>query len=167
MAIDAAIYISNKIIDIYNEGKKEYQVDFFKIHKLLYIAQGIMLSEYGYPLFKESIRAHKCGAYIEGLDNFYERVGTDNITEKISDKYSDIITELITPERKSVLDYVAHKYGRINRNDLISLTKKHSIYIEAFEKEKSNGPKPEMDKSALKSFFNDHKNTLYPYLRGA
>lgn len=161
MAIDAAIYMSNKIVDIYQSGKKEYQADFFKIHKLLYIAQGIMLSVYNHSLFKEEISAHTCGVYVGGLDTFYEMVGIQNIENKIND---DLI--LLTPERKRVLDYVAEKYGMIKRDELISKTKEHQVYIDAYKTAKDGKSKPTIFTDDLTKFFCDNRNKLYPDFKG-
>lgn len=158
LAIDAAIYMSNKIIDIRNEKKdKNYVADFFKIHKLLYISQGIMLAKYNRTLFKEDITAHTCGVYVGGLDTFYEMVGIQDITTKYKDNLI-----LLTSDRTDILDYVANNYGNVDRNELINITKQHSIYAEAYEKVEDEYPKPIICKNDLRNYFYKNKYDLYP-----
>lgn len=163
MAIDAAIYITNKIIDIkHSTHDTNYTVDFFKVHKLLYFAQGLMLSYYDYPMFKEDISAHTCGVYVGGLDSFYENVGTQEITKKIE----DTIINLLTPERRMVLDYIAIKYGNIDRDKLIKDTQKHEIYRKAYDKTVEGHPKPIISKEEIQSYFYGHKDTFYEDFKG-
>lgn len=162
MAIDAAIYVDNKIVELMedddsSEGdpliKPKYSVDFYTTHKLLYYAQGIMLAEYKRRLFIEDIEAHACGPYIIGLRYLFKWVGGDPITRKLEQKAFNL-----TPDRRHVLDYVAKKYGAVDNDALIFETKKHSVYKDIY----TTDEKAIIDENSLEKFFKENKKTLYP-----
>ncbi len=165
MARDAAVYVSNRILKLNKEKSPEYTNDFFKTHKLLYFAQGIMLSVYNKDLFVEDIRAHNCGPYVDGLDGFYEIVGIQEIECKLP---VDLGTQL-TDERKKVLNYVAFKYGNVQRDELIQMTKKDDIYTNLVSQiDESKPDRPIMSKDDIKVFFgkshfDDIENFLKEY----
>lgn len=133
MAIDAAIYLTNKIIDLKVIDPK-YQVDYFKLHKLLYFAQGVMLAKYNKTMFNESIRAHRCGPAVDGLYPLYLKVGENEINNKISlDSPIDL-----TENRKQVLDFIAKEYGKQGRDSIIFATKEQEPYKTTWEEYTSN-----------------------------
>lgn len=154
-AIDAAIYLSNKVNELKRINKNiNYTIDYYKIHKMLYIAQGIMLAKYNKTLFDESIRTHIDGPNIDGLSIFYGMVGCQEIEQKIE----EISILGLTPKRKLVLDYVAEKYGCQTRDTLIFNTKQHKPYLETFNthtKSIAFSSYPIMPIEDLKSFFKE------------
>lgn len=150
-AIDAAIYLSNKVIELSEkEKKKGYVVDFIKVHKMLYIAQGIMLAKFNKTLFDETIYAHHEGPWIDNLTIFYGMVEFKEIKKPL--KMISVLE--LTEKRKMVLDYVAEKYGYQTRDALVLATKAQKPYSEAFSKNIDIfGVYPIISLSSLKSFF--------------
>ena len=167
LAIDAAIYMANTITNKNKTDCEAYTVDYYKLHKLLYISQGIMLSMHNKKMFQEDITAHSCGAfvssycdneYLGGLDPYYSKYGIKEITEEIESDMS----QLLTPDRKKILEYVATRYGSIGRDELIFKTKGHTPYIEAYNTRNETVPKPKISNDSIKVFFRDNQTTLYP-----
>lgn len=167
LAINAGICIANEIIRKNKEGNKEYTVDYYKLHKLLYISQGIMLAEFNKPMFKEDITAHSCGVFISsyqgdkylgGLDPYYSKYDIKEVTEEIDDP----IGQLLTSDRKRILEYVAEKYGTIGKDTLILMTKEHQPYVEAYADKSKEKSEPVLPLDKIKEFFLNNKSTLYP-----
>lgn len=105
---------------------KSFLLDFYKLNKLLYIAQGVMLARYDAPMFQETIYAYKCGPYIEEL----EFVFFDWNFELIEKNYEDNIE--LPPHVESVLLEVLCKYGKYNKQELGLITKNQRPWKEAF-----------------------------------
>lgn len=156
---DAAIYIANEIIDLCNgdaEDAEKYTVDFYKVHKLLYYAQGLMLVKYNKPMFKNEISAHVCGVCIDGMDDFYAIVGSEEIKQKILNR----ISIPITPDRQHVLKYIAKNFGKTDRDELIHNTKEHEIYNDVKDKI-TDDCKPIISQETIKSFFEKNYDSFF------
>lgn len=124
--IDAAIYLTNKVIEL-SENDPKYSVDFIKTHKMLYIAQGIMLAKYNKSLFDEVIFAQEDGPWVDGLTDFYKMVGLEKIEHKIEEK--NILG--LTPFRIMVLNYVVLEYGHYTRDELVTTTIPPKLYTDS------------------------------------
>lgn len=152
LAVDAAIYLTNIMID-----KDIDNINYFKLHKLLYLAQGVMLAKYNKRLFREDIvvnsdgpkvSSYCMGEYLGGLDRIYEHYSINNIETKID----DLISTLLTSERKEILNFVADKWGYYDRDDLILLTKNDKLCVDKY-KEHLSRPIVVLLDEEMKRFF--------------
>lgn len=137
MAIDAAIQIINKVLELKTTVNAQYNIDIFKIHKMLYYAQGLMLAEYDERLFCEPVYADISGPYIGGLDTLYLLTGEKEIVKEI-DLPSVYETEgasiALTDNRRRILNFIAEKFGIQERNEVIFETKKQPPYRDTWDK---------------------------------
>jgi len=121
-AIDIANNLINLSIDEASKNQPGYFMDFYKVNKLLYIAQEQMLEKYDCPLFDDDIYALSCGPYIYACEKIYDQNKLNPIRIKI-----DNVSELI-PEKKDVLLEVLKKYGHNTRQQLGDATRNTSPY---------------------------------------
>lgn len=120
---DAAKTMINYSIDIAEAKGNEYLLDFYKLHKLLYYAQGYTLVHYNKQLFEENIEAHSCGPYITELHRL--PINFDVITVKFPE--SDICP--ITEDRKAAIRYVIERFGNMSKAELTTQSKRSSPYL--------------------------------------
>lgn len=119
-AADTAMAMVNKSIEMAVMWTNDnYYMNFVKLHKLMYLAQCSMLSEYGRPLFRENISAHECGPYVEGLHFIPRKRGFGLIQKKFSE------ADFITPSyrRMEVIETVLEEFGARSTAELIQHTK--------------------------------------------
>lgn len=120
---DAAKVMINYSIEVAARNQdNQYLLNFYKLHKLLYLAQGYMLVHYNKQLFEEDIEAHTCGPYIPELHRL--PINFDVITEKFLD--SEICP--ITEDRKLAIKYVIERFGSKSKDELTSLSKGSAPY---------------------------------------
>lgn len=103
-----------------------YYMDFMKLHKLMYLGQCYMLERYGRKLFKETIRAHYCGPYIDGISFIQGSRGFGLIKEPFEE------SEFLKPTlfRQVTIEWVLKEYGAKSTEDLIDFTKETFAYTE-------------------------------------
>jgi uncharacterized phage-associated protein len=120
---DAAMTMVNRSIDLEGQyNNPNYYTDFYKLHKLLYYAQGYMLSHYHLHLFEEPILAHNCGPFINELLDLplsYEAITTRFPEDQIFP---------LTPNRVDAIDYALKHYGTKSRDELVNLSKSDFLY---------------------------------------
>lgn len=122
-ALDMAEIVIDLCIDKKEEtGNSRYCADFYKINKLLYIAQERTLCEVGEPLFQDTIYAKACGPYIESLGIIFLNYGNGEIKTRT---YND--TD-IGKVRKEILENVVNEFGIFDRSELGQATKATSPY---------------------------------------
>ena len=127
---DAAMAMVNRSLELVSETEDEsYYMDFVKLHKLLYLAQCLMLIQYGQVMFDEAITAHQCGPYVEGIQFVPNNRGFGRI------KYPFPKTEFVRPSyrRMRVIEQVLRDYGRESTQDLIRYTKETPAYCAVAE----------------------------------
>ncbi|MCL2843264.1 MAG: Panacea domain-containing protein [Oscillospiraceae bacterium] len=104
-----------------------YELDFYKLHKLLFFAQGWMLEKYDHPLFCDgTILRSENGPYFHALvRDYYSKWKDQSITEPVEEPvpFPSFITE--------VLDEVVTMLGNMSRDKLSSYTKE---LLEQFSK---------------------------------
>lgn len=123
--VDAAMTMVNHSIDVAKKtGDRRYLVNFYKLHKLLYYAQGYMLSRYGKGIFEEEIEAHKCGPFINELLSM--PCGYDDIETKFPDE--DVFP--LTQDRIDAIDYAIKEYGSYTKDELVNKSKGDQIYLD-------------------------------------
>ena len=119
---DVAWTMINCAIDMANEKKDSaYFLDFYKLHILLYYAQGYMLVSYGRVLFKEEIIIDDSGPFIPGV--LLLPTGYDKITEKIQDRIYPL-----TSDRMSAIRTVLQKYGANTKDELVCKARQDELY---------------------------------------
>lgn len=120
---DAAKTMINYSIDVAETKGREYLLDFYKLHKLLYYAQGYTLVHYNKQLFEEDIEAHSCGPYITELHRL--PIDFDVISKRFPE--SDICP--ITEDRKAAIRYVIDRFGYMSKDELTTQAKLSSPYL--------------------------------------
>lgn len=120
---DAAMLMVNHAIDkaaICEDSR--YYTDFYKLHKLLYYAQGYMLTKYHHHLFEEEIYAHHCGPIIPALLSL--SIGYGPIKNKFPE--SEICP--LTDRAVESIDTTLRLWGARSKDELVHLTKSDSFY---------------------------------------
>lgn len=124
-ASDAAKEIINQCIlraENDDNNKERWYADFYKVHKLLYLAQERCLKEYKIPLFLDDIYARKCGPYINSLGFIYQLYKNDPITKKVTDGNE------LDLNRKQIIQSIVEDYGQFSRGELGRATKATKPY---------------------------------------
>lgn len=143
-----AIYIIHKSIDIAKEKNDDrYYCDIYKLHKLLFYAQGIFLARHRIPLFREKIKAWDCGPLIEGLNRIKKIYGYGPITEYAKN------SAVIPRHKKEILDYVVRRYGRLTREEIVNLSRNEQTWKDSRKRSCSSCPNPPMSISRINANF--------------
>lgn len=122
---DAAMHMVNASVDLAHLDE-QYYIDFYKLHKLMYYAQGYMITKYHRKLFVESIEAHSCGPFIPALLSLH--TGFNRITAK----YPENEIFPLTGTRIEAINYVLERYGNLSTDELIHLSKDTNPYKRVF-----------------------------------
>lgn len=142
-----AIHQSIELRD--NSGDDRYYLDFYKLNKLLYLAQGKMLAEKDCTLFKEDIYAYTCGPYIKELEFVFKEWEFAPITKPYQQ-------EFVLPA--SVADFVNKffkEYGKYDKQELGIATKNQ----EPWKKFYKEGKEPEIiEQQIIKDYFSKINN---------
>ncbi len=146
LAVTAAEYLINKTI---NNGEKTETspLNYYKLHKLLYFAQGYMLAHHNKKLFQEEIIVNSCGVFISsfsiengvvqqtgGLDPIYMRYKENEIRKPTTNPYLDLLSK----DREKVLDRALKDYGDKTEDELTIETREHSIYKNSYKTNKKD-----------------------------
>lgn len=147
-----AIYIINKSIDMVKDKNDEkYYCDIYKLHKLLYYAQGIFLARYDVPLFQEEIEAWDCGPMVDGLIRIKKKVGYGPITKYVRAG----IQPVVIPPISEILDYVVECYGGLTRVEIVNLSRDEQTWKDYRKYSCSAYPNPVMGTYLIKENFVD------------
>lgn len=130
---DAAKHMINRSIELaQQERNQNYFVNFYKLHKLLYYAQGYMLVHNNTHLFEEEIEAHSCGPFIPKILD-------------LSIGYNDILTKFdtieicpITEDRIEAINHTLQKYGYWSKDELVNKSKQSTPYRQFFAEGRRN-----------------------------
>lgn len=141
---DAAMTMANNAIALANEKGASYYADFYKLHKLLYYAQGYTLTHYNKKLFEEDIEAHSCGPFIPVL-----------LTLPIIDGFGPIKTLFpedeicpLTDDRNQAIIHTLRIYGGKAKEELVNQSKVDDLYLKYWSKDRKNViPTEEMRKA--------------------
>ena len=146
---DSLIAKAVKLAEERNDTR--YYATFSKLHKLLYIAQGWMLSQHGIKMFRAGeISARACGPYIKVLDPYFWEFGEEPI--------QTLTREVLTfPQNvEDTLDAVLEALGQESWPTLSFATRRHEVVRRVY--------KPEHDEiiseDALKAYFEKFVPTL-------
>jgi uncharacterized phage-associated protein len=115
----------------------------YKLHKLLYYAQGYSLAWDGEPLFSEAIKAYEHGPVVTLL--FNEHRGTRNVARWPKGEASRL-----TEDQKDTVRAVMEMHGRRSADQLVELTHGERPWIEA---RKSGARAALIDNESLRAFF--------------
>lgn len=147
-AVDIAMTMVNKSIDMARaEHNPSYYMDFVKLHKLMYLAQCYMLTQYDSLLFEDRIVAHQCGPYVEGI-HFIPRMRG---FQKILKPFSSRSFVLPSYRRVQVVELLLKNAGMLSRDALIQYTKSTAPY-RLVEAEITDTFKPEITVESMKNF---------------
>ena len=127
---DVALAVLQKSIRLAIEKPDDnYYMDYVKLHKLLYLGQCMVLSQYGITLFNEPITAHHCGPYIQNeLDFITATYGFEEIkTLRTRDGREPAIVPLPIL-RDEIVNKLLDKYGKYSTADIVRLSKQTSAY---------------------------------------
>lgn len=128
-ARDVAVVMINKSIDLAKEKNDDrYFMDFVKLHKLLYLGQCFILSRYGMRLFEDSISAHRCGPYVDGIGFIPAEYGFETLKEKITKSRNGMPFLPISYSRAETVDFILGKYGTRTTDEIVLITKGTSAY---------------------------------------
>lgn len=123
----------------------------FKLHKLLYYAQGWALAWNGDVLFDAKIKAYENGPVVSAL--FNDHRGQRNVNRwPLGDS-----TRLTDDERDTVLA-VLERYGSKTPQELVDLTHAERPWLDAWTGDRLRAN--EIPVSELKSFFTDLAKTV-------
>lgn len=135
---DIAMMMINKSIHMAKQaGDDRYLMDFEKLHKLLYLGQCCMMSQYGRTLFEEDITAHRCGPYVDDMDFIPAKCGFGPIS--IPFPASDFVVPAASC--LAVIDWVLETFGVWSTTDIIRYTISTPPY-RAVERQISETDKP-------------------------
>ncbi|MDD2207970.1 MAG: DUF4065 domain-containing protein [Bacilli bacterium] len=141
-AIDIANWFLSMNNYMQNITDTEYITN-MKLQKLLYYAQGLHLSKYSKPLFKEKILAWEHGPVVREVYDIFKSYGGDGIT------YTGTQVEL-SQDTEFLLEKVYELYGQYSAWKLRNMT--HS------EKPWQTTPRNvEIKKELIKDYFNETK----------
>lgn len=148
-------YLINKSIDVAEESKDpRYYADYYKLHKMLFYAQGEVLAEHDMPLFNEEIFAHECGPLVDNIDFLTLSYGFNKMTRYLGGgKLETPLLKMFT----DILDEIVIRYGQLDRNELICLSKSEKVWIDA---RKSHFEKPVISKDNLKTYFRNKNSKV-------
>lgn len=121
---DAAMAMVNRSIELAAQDEA-YYMDFVKLHKLLYLAQCSMLSQYGRTMFDEKITARQCGPYVEGIHFVPRKRGFGRIELPFNK------LDFVRPSyrRMKVIEQVLEEHGKYSTKELIQYTKETPPYF--------------------------------------
>lgn len=146
MAIDAAMMMVNKSVDFARDkNDPRYYLDFMKLHKLLYLAQCCMLARSNKPLFKETITAHMCGPYIEGISAIPAKCGFGAIKERLDERQFWPVSS----GNREIIELVLEQFCDMSTEALTDMTKKSTAYSR-YANEVTEINKPRISKAAMK-----------------
>lgn len=129
MARDVAVAMINRSIYLAEEKKDErYLMDFVKLHKLMYLGQCYILSQYGMSLFEDEISAHRCGPYVDGIGFVPAEHGFGLITQKIEKIENGIPFLPISYTRAETVDFILESYGTKSTDEIVEITKGTKAY---------------------------------------
>ncbi len=104
---------------------EKFLMDFYKVNKLLYLAQGCYLAKYGEKIFEEDIYAYPCGPYIKELEFIFNDWEYEPIT-----KHYDFVFTIPSLIRDYLKNFIL-EYGIYDKQILGITTKKQSPWKEA------------------------------------
>lgn len=116
----------------------------YKLHKLLYYAQGWSLAWDGEPLFDAKIKAYENGPVVSAL--FHEHRGQRHVS-----RWPDGDPNRLTEEQRETILAVVERYGRRSPEELVDSTYREGPWLEAWSGDRTTAR--EITLSALREFF--------------
>lgn len=128
---DVALAVLQKSIKLASERKSaQYYMDYVKLHKILYLGQCLVLSQYGITLFNENISAHHCGPYIEEeLDFITAAYGFEPIRTLVDRKGHEPVFLPLPALRNEIVDNLLDKVGAETTETIVKMTKNTTAYL--------------------------------------
>jgi uncharacterized phage-associated protein len=116
----------------------------YKLHKLLYYAQGWSLAWDGAPLFDAKIKAYENGPVVSTL--FHDHRGAKHVHRWPSGR-----ADGLTDEEADTVRAVLEKYGAKTAEELVEMTHAEPPWRDAWKGERSNAV--EIPLEAMRAFF--------------
>lgn len=158
MAKDAAMVMVNNAIAMAKEkDDPRYFLTAIRLHKMLYLAQGYMLTVHGVTLFEDEIEAHRCGPYVSTVQFVAVEKGFDAIREPFNrNEYVDL-----SFRRAAAINTVIERYGSCDLGKLAYVTMNTEPYLRVKQSITDNN-KPLIDKDDMKhmSLFEGDKKVI-------
>lgn len=128
-ARDVAMAMIKKSIILAKENEDDrYLMDFVKLHKLMFLGQCYILYYYDIELFQESISAHSCGPYVDGINFIPATYGFSEIKDsKNQDGYEPMFLPL-SLTRGETVDIILEKYGTLTTKEIVTKVKETYAY---------------------------------------
>lgn len=116
----SAITVANEFIRLGREEGRFFTP--MQLLKLVYIAHGWMYGFFNKPLIKDDIEAWKYGPVIPDLYHALKEYGSKTVPAEVSSFWNIFSNEDLTPEQKSVINFVYRKYGSLDGISLSMIT---------------------------------------------
>lgn len=126
-AVDVAKFAISESIKLADNDER-YYLDFYKINKILYLAQGVFLAKENRTLFIDDIYAMSCGPYIKELEFIFKDWDFESITTKYE------IDVYLPPEIEEAIKNAVIHLGKFDKQQLGLATKKQELWKEAYIK---------------------------------
>lgn len=125
----------------------------YKLHKLLYYAQGWSLAWDDAPLFDAKIEAYENGPVVSSL--FHDHRGQRHVS-----RWPDGDPTRLTEEQRETILAVVERYGRSSPEDLVESTHAEAPWADAWTGDRENAR--EITLAALRSFFVTQRDEVKP-----
>lgn len=126
-AVDVAKFAISESIKLADNDER-YYLDFYKINKILYLAQGVFLAKRSRTLFVDDIYAMSCGPYIKELEFIFKDWDFENITTKYE------IDVFLPPEIEDAIKIAVKYLGKYDKQQLGLATKKQLPWKQSYLK---------------------------------
>lgn len=135
---EVALYIIAKSIEMANSFKDtDYYCDWYKVHKLMFYAQGEMLKKYDELLFQTDIICDDSGPMIYGIDDIAIYFDFDPITtykHPILERILNNDDLIFNKGQIKVMNDIVDRYGYLNRDEIINLARKNKLWQEYYDR---------------------------------
>ena len=134
------------------EGDERYYCEYFKLHTLMFYAQGHMLGTYGKPLFQGAIHASVLGprildiSHLSNDETYFTELPNDDIFLKVSNY-------IFNDNELEVLNDILRRYGKFDRYELKSISEKEDIWIEKRKEDSSCSDGLEIELEDIRKYF--------------
>lgn len=123
----------------------------YKLHKLLYYAQGWSLAWDGVPLFDAKIKAYENGPVVSSL--FHEHRGQRHVS-----RWPGGDPSRLTDEQRETILAVVDRYGRQSPAELVASSHRERPWLEAWSGDRTAAR--EIPLAALREFFITERDRL-------
>lgn len=137
-----------------NKEKSPYFVNTFKLHTMLFYAQGAFLAKRNRPLFSERLVTTDWGIKVDSKEfrDRYRRYGIANIPDAYYGKALDYNEAVISPKDKALLHSVVDVFKDKSNTASLEIVREDRLY------QKNWVPGMEISVTAMKAAFSERLN---------